>query len=213
MEASMKIARQYFYDTKQPQRKNFIARQLSFHGNTLATLALAHHPGRRAPYADILHDSNFHHVSPAYAKRFQRPDETEEQYVERLRQELEDKFIELGPDTVIACTFSVYSTRAPLLNANFLSVVAETVVGATTGVVGPPKGYFKAVKSVCEKYGAFLILDEVMSGMGRESSVLPSGSPSLIQLVVGLGTLHAWEQFGDGVVPDLQAIAKGLGGG
>jgi adenosylmethionine-8-amino-7-oxononanoate aminotransferase len=41
------------------------------------------------------------------------------------------------------------------------------VVGATTGVVPPPKGYFKAMKSVCDKYGALFILDEVMSGMGR----------------------------------------------
>lgn len=87
----------------QSKRNNFIARQLSFHGNTLGTLSLAYHPIRRAPYADILDTDHFHHVSPAYAKRFQRDDETEEQYVERLRQELEDKFLELGPDTVIGC--------------------------------------------------------------------------------------------------------------
>jgi E3 ubiquitin-protein ligase TRIP12 len=68
--------------------------------------------------------------------------------VERLRAELEAKFIELGPDTVIG-------------------FVAETVVGATTGVGPAPKGYFKAMKSVCDKYGALFILDEVMSGMGR----------------------------------------------
>jgi adenosylmethionine-8-amino-7-oxononanoate aminotransferase len=49
------------------------------------------------------------------------------------------------------------------------------------------------MKSVCEKYGALLILDEVMSGMGR------------------CGTLHAWEQ--EGIVPDLQTIGKALGGG
>ena len=29
----------------------------------------------------------------------------------------------------------------------------------------------------------------------------------------GMGTLHAWEQYADGVAPDLQAVAKGLGGG
>lgn len=29
----------------------------------------------------------------------------------------------------------------------------------------------------------------------------------------GLGTLHAWETFGDDIAPDLQAVAKGLGGG
>lgn len=49
------------------------------------------------------------------------------------------------------------------------------------------------MKAVCDKYGALLILDEVMSGMGRT------------------GTLHAWEQ--ENVVPDIQTIAKGLGGG
>lgn len=42
-----------------------------------------------------------------------------------------------------------------------LIVVAETVVGATTGCVPAPKGYFKAMKSVCDKYGALFILDEV----------------------------------------------------
>ncbi|KAH7881773.1 hypothetical protein F5I97DRAFT_1945577 [Phlebopus sp. FC_14] len=176
MEAVIKLARQYFVEIGQPKRTNYIARQLSFHGNTLSTLSLAYHPTRRAPYADVLDTQHFHHVSPAYAKRFQKPDESEEHYVERLRQELEDKFIELGPDTVIG-------------------FAAETVVGATTGVVGAPKGYFAAMKSVCEKYGALFILDEVMSGMGR------------------MGSLHAWQSVGDGAAPDLQAVAKGLGGG
>ena len=76
---------------------------MSFHGNTLATLSCAYHPIRRAPYADILDDQHFYHVSPAYAKRFQKHDETEKQYVERLRQELEDKFHELGPESIIGC--------------------------------------------------------------------------------------------------------------
>ncbi|KAJ6531840.1 PLP-dependent transferase [Mycena capillaripes] len=176
MEGVIKLARQYFQETGQPKRTNFIARQLSFHGNSVATLSLAYHPTRRAPYAAILDNEHFHHVSPAYAKRFQRPDESEADYVERLRAELDAKFHELGPDTVIG-------------------FVAETVVGATTGVLPAPKGYFKAMKSVCDKHGALFILDEVMSGMGR------------------MGTMHAWESFGDGVAPDLQAVAKGLGGG
>lgn len=67
---------------------------------------------RRGPYEVILDHDNYHHVSPAYAKRFQKPDESEEQYVERLRKELEDKFIELGPDTVIGCKF-YFSTSLP----------------------------------------------------------------------------------------------------
>jgi adenosylmethionine-8-amino-7-oxononanoate aminotransferase len=47
-------------------------------------------------------------------------------------------------------------------------VVCETVTGASSGVVIPPKGYFPAVKSVCNKYGALLVLDEVMCRMGRK---------------------------------------------
>jgi len=49
------------------------------------------------------------------------------------------------------------------------------------------------MREVCDRHGALLIMDEVMSGMGRT------------------GTLHAWEQ--EGVVPDLQTVAKGLGAG
>ncbi len=70
---------------------------------------------------------------------------------------------------------------------------AETVVGATAGAVPPTPGYFKGVRAICDHYGILYIADEVMCGMGRT------------------GTLYAVEQ--DGVVPDLLAIAKGLGGG
>jgi hypothetical protein len=63
---------------------------------------------------------------------------------------LEDKILGLGPETV----------------AGF---VAETVVGAATGAVPAPDGYFKAMREVCDKYDVLFILDEVMSGMGRRS--------------------------------------------
>ncbi|KAI9797357.1 MAG: hypothetical protein M1833_005537 [Piccolia ochrophora] len=71
--------------------------------------------------------------------------------------------------------------------------VAEPVVGAASGCVPAVRGYFEAMRGVCRRHGALLIFDEVMCGMGRT------------------GTLHAWEQ--EGVVPDIQTIGKGLGGG
>ncbi|MGH8707635.1 MAG: aminotransferase class III-fold pyridoxal phosphate-dependent enzyme, partial [Burkholderiales bacterium] len=74
-----------------------------------------------------------------------------------------------------------------------IAFVAETVVGATLGAVTPVPGYFRRVREVCDRYGVLLILDEVMCGMGR------------------CGTLWAFEH--EGVVPDLVAIAKGLGAG
>src|SRR4029077_11519965 len=71
--------------------------------------------------------------------------------------------------------------------------IAEPVVGATAGAVTAPEGYFRREREICNRHGALLILDEVMCGMGRT------------------GTTHAWEQ--EGISPDIQAIAKGLGGG
>lgn len=110
MEAAIKLARQYFWEIKQPQRKFFIARHLSYHGNTLGALALSNHPGRRAAYEAILNQDSFHHVSPVYYKRFAKEGESEETYVARLAQEVEDKFQELGPDNVIACEYDSVSS-------------------------------------------------------------------------------------------------------
>lgn len=101
LDCSLKLVRQYHVENGQPERVNFIGRYRSYHGNSLTTLALANHPARRKPYEDIL-PSNFHHVSPAYAYRYQNSRESTEEYVQRLATELEDKINELGPRTVAA---------------------------------------------------------------------------------------------------------------
>ncbi|MGJ7605597.1 aspartate aminotransferase family protein [Variovorax sp. LT1R20] len=172
VESALKMARQYFVEIGQPQRTHFIARRQSYHGNTLGALAVGGNAWRREPFAPILVPAT--HVSPCYPYREQRAGESAEQYGLRLAAELEAAIVAQGADRVIA-------------------FVAETVGGATAGVLTPVPGYFKAVRAVCDKYGVLLILDEVMCGMGRT------------------GSLHACEQ--EGVVPDLITIAKGLGGG
>jgi adenosylmethionine-8-amino-7-oxononanoate aminotransferase len=103
MEAALKLARQYFFDIKQPSRKYFISRQISYHGNTLGALAVSHHHARREPYEAILNRDLARHVSPVYYKRFAKGGESEEEYVTRLAEEMEDMFQELGPENVIAC--------------------------------------------------------------------------------------------------------------
>ena len=172
MEAALKMARQYFLEAGEPQRRHFIARRQSYHGNTLGALAVGGNAWRREPFAPLLMPAT--HVSPCYPYREQRADESPQQYGERLAQELDDTIERLGAETVIA-------------------FVAETVGGATAGVLTPVPGYFRAVREVCDRHGVLLVLDEVMCGMGRT------------------GSLHACQQ--DGVSPDLLVIAKGLGGG
>jgi adenosylmethionine-8-amino-7-oxononanoate aminotransferase len=172
IEAALKMARQYFVEKGETQRRHFIARRQSYHGNTLGALAIGGNAWRREPFLPILIEA--HHVSPCFAYREQQAGETETAFAQRLADELEAKIIELGGDTVAA-------------------FVAETVVGATAGAVPPVREYFKKIRAVCDKYGVLLILDEIMSGMGRT------------------GYLYACEE--DGVSPDILTIAKGLGAG
>lgn len=41
----------------------FLGRNMSYHGNTLSTLSVGHHPVRRAPYEAIIDQQTFQHVS------------------------------------------------------------------------------------------------------------------------------------------------------
>ena len=88
-------------ENRQSERVNFIARQQSYHGNTLGALGLCSHKPRRAPFLPYF-SSHFHHVSPCYPYRYKLDGESDETYVKRLVDELEAKFQELGPQTVAA---------------------------------------------------------------------------------------------------------------
>lgn len=112
LDSSLKLCRQYHLENGQPQRVHFIARERSYHGNSLSTLALSHHRARKAPYEPLFSDK-FHHVSPAYAYRYQRDGETTEDYVRRLADELEQKIIDLGRDKVAAFYAETGRLRQP----------------------------------------------------------------------------------------------------
>jgi adenosylmethionine-8-amino-7-oxononanoate aminotransferase len=174
MEAAIKLSRQFFYEkNKDTPRVNFIARENSYHGNTIGALSVSGFITRRQPYIPFLMD-NIHHISSCYPYRQQEEGESDAAFVARKATELDNKFRELGPETVIG-------------------FIAEPVVGAALGCVPYVPGYLKAMRDVCHKYGALFILDEVMCGSGRT------------------GTLHAWQA--EDIVPDIQTMAKGLGGG
>lgn len=170
MEASLKLARQYFVEIGQPQRVNVIARKQSYHGNTLGALATGGNAWRRAPFAPILVEMS--HVSPCYAYRDQGAGEDDATYAARLANELEAEVMRLGPETVMA-------------------FVAEPVVGATLGAVPAVAGYFKAMREICDRHGILLILDEVMCGMGRTGTLFAAEqegvSADITAIAKGLG--------------------------
>lgn len=170
VEAALKLARQYFVEKGEPQRRYLIGRRQSYHGNTLGALAVGGNAWRRRQFQPLLIEAT--HVSPCYAYRGRQSGESEVAYGERLAAELETEIRRLGGDQVIA-------------------FIAETVVGATLGAVPPVAGYFKRVREVCDRHGILLILDEVMCGMGRCGTLYAFEQegvvPDLVTVAKGLG--------------------------
>jgi len=170
IEAALKLARQYYVEKGEPNRKAIIARQQSYHGNTLGALAAGGNKWRRDQFAPLLIDT--HHIAPCFAYRGKNESEDDFDYGQRVANELEHKLLELGPNTVMA-------------------FIAEPVVGATAGAVTAVDGYFRRIREICDKYGVLLILDEVMCGMGRTGYLYAcehdETRPDIICIAKGLG--------------------------
>ena len=92
------------------------------------------------------------------------------------------KYVEFG---------NVQSLKSAI-NRKTAMVIVEPIQGEN-GVIVPPKNYLKAVREICNEYGALMVLDCVQTGMGRT------------------GTFFGYES--EGITPDVITLAKGLGGG
>ena len=194
IEAALKMARQYFVELGQPQRRNIIARRQSYHGNTLGALAAGGNEMRRAQFRPLLIET--HHIAPCFAYRCQEREETAEAYAARAAQAFEDKILELGAETILA-------------------FVAEPVVGATAGAVPPVADYFKRIRAICDRYGILLVLDEVMCGMGRTGTLHACEqdgiAPDLMTIAKGLG--GGYQPIGAVLLSEriFEAFAQGSG--
>jgi len=194
VEASLKLARQYFVEIGEPERHRVISRKQSYHGNTLGALAAGGNVWRRSFFEKILVDTSL--ISPCYPYRHQNVNETEIDYGLRVANELEEEIKTLGPQNVMA-------------------FIAETVVGATAGALTPVPGYFKRIREICDKYGVLLILDEVMCGMGRTGSLFACEEeniiPDIITIAKGLGA--GYQPIGAMLCQDFiyDTIANGSG--
>ena len=169
-EAAIKLARQYWVEKGEPQRGRLIARQQSYHGNTIGALSAGGNAWRRAQFAPLLLDVS--HIPPCYDYRLRHDGESAEDYGIRAANALEEELLRVGPETVMA-------------------FMAEPVVGATAGALTPAPGYFKRIREICDRYGILLILDEVMCGMGRTGDLFACAadgiSPDILCIAKGLG--------------------------
>ena len=145
VESCLKIALQYQTAIGEPSRRRFVARQRSFHGNTLGALSVSGFTQRRAAFEGSLLEASFVSAANVY-----RPPEgvAEDDIAHYCAEELEAEIQRQGPENICAFIF-------------------EPVMGAAGGAVPAPPGYAKRIREVCDRYRVLLIADEVMCGAGR----------------------------------------------
>src|SRR5438874_2350971 len=147
-ETAIKIARYYWSIGGRPEKVKIISRQMGYHGIAMGALAATgipaywQHFGPRVP--------GFIHLSAPYDYR-NNPGLSEDEFVARLVQELEETIDREGADTI----------------AGF---IGEPVQGAG-GVVVPPEGYWRAIAPVLQRHDILLIADEVITGFGRTGTM------------------------------------------
>jgi taurine---2-oxoglutarate transaminase len=168
-ENAIKLARAY------TGRHKILSRYRSYHGATYGAIAATGDP-RRVAWEPNVMPGVVHFLDPyRYRSTFHqhRPEVSELEFTQDYLNHLEEIIQYEGPQTIAA-------------------VMMETVTG-TNGVIVPPAGYLEGVRTLCDRYGILMILDEVMSGFGRTGKWFAADH---------------WD-----VRPDLMTMAKGLTSG
>jgi len=188
----LRFVRRYWDVQGQPQRKTIISRWQAYHGSTVAAASLggmtAMHAQGDLPIPGIVH------IDPPYWYQLGgelSPDE----FGLRAAGWLEEKILELGPDTVAA-------------------FIGEPIQGAG-GVIIPPPTYWPEVERICRKYGILLVADEVICGFGRTGNWFGCETfgftPDLIAMAKGMSS--GYLPIGGVMVSDAVAQVMIDGGG
>ncbi|MDZ4714438.1 MAG: aminotransferase class III-fold pyridoxal phosphate-dependent enzyme [Cytophagales bacterium] len=149
-------------------RHKILSRYQSYHGATYGVMSAGGDP-RKLP-SDAQQAPNFVHIDIPYAYRWEHG---EESMLKESVAQLERIIAYEGPETIAA-------------------ILLEGQSGSS-GCFLYPGGYMSHVRTLCDKHGILLIIDEVMSGFGRT------------------GKWFGFEHHG--IVPDMIAMAKGLTSG
>lgn len=131
------------------EKKKIISRRRGYHGVTVAAGSLTAIPLMQNDF-DLPLDRMLHTDTPNLY-RYGQQDETEEQFVDRLAENLNTLIEDEGPDTIGA-------------------FIAEPVMGAG-GVMPPPALYFQKIQEVLKRHDVLMIADEVICGFGRTGNM------------------------------------------
>jgi len=162
-EAALRLARHYHVDRGEPERWRVISPAQSYHGPTIATLALTGRPGLHGPLAPYFPQA-FLHIPPT-TERF---DLTGEATLEALDRAL----AEAGPETVSA-------------------FFCEPISAAALPAHKPPDRFWEGLAERRERHGFLICFDEIVTGLGRTGSWFAAHDlpfvPDVIATAKGLG--------------------------
>jgi adenosylmethionine-8-amino-7-oxononanoate aminotransferase len=164
VEAALKFARQYFYDSGDERRGKIISRKPGYHGNTMLALGISGRPRYQKYFGPLM--------LPAYQvpgpMEYRCPVDYETEGAQYYLSFIEQTIKKIGRDEVLA-------------------VIVEPVGGSSTGGQVPPPGYHKKLRELCNFYGIFLIADEVLCGCGRTGEFYASSLDELDPDIIVLG--------------------------
>ncbi|SFF98295.1 aminotransferase [Neptunomonas qingdaonensis] len=143
----IKMLRYYFNAIGKPEKFKIIARERSYHGVTVAAASLTGLPPNHTHFDLPFEALGVLRTDAPHYYRGALPNETEQQFVDRITNNLEQLILQEGADTIAA-------------------FIAEPITGAS-GVIVPPEGYYEKVQAILNKYGILFWADEVITGFGR----------------------------------------------
>ncbi len=165
IEASIKLARQYWVEQDQLSRFRVISRKPSYHGNTLAALSLSARERYRETFQPMLTESRM--IPAPYCYRCYR----KESY----------------PSCQIKCAWELEKAIQELGEENVSAFLTEAIGGGSIGAAVPPPEYFPIIRKICDDYGILLIVDEVMTGIGRTGKWLASHHFDFVPDIIVMG--------------------------
>ena len=145
VDAALRLARQHHLSAGRPGRWKVIGRDLSYHGVTLATLAVGGHEKRRKGFEPLL--TELPKAPACYC----------------LRCPLGKRYPECG----VACATALEELIAREGADTIAAFVAEPIGGSTAAAIAPPDEYWPEIVEICRRHDILVIADEVMTGFGR----------------------------------------------
>ncbi len=145
VEAAVKIALQHYAARGETTRIKIMAREVSYHGTTIAMAGLSGHASRKRGLEGFL--SRFPTIpTPDPLRSGRAPGD---------------------PAIAEACLAATRAAIEAAGPASVAALVVEAITGSSGGAIVPPDGYLAGVRALCDEFGALLIIDEVMTGFGR----------------------------------------------